>query len=98
MGVCFYMMGAEERATQKAINAGKISAGSYEDYEGEQYEAVVAQLESLGFENISCVDLDDSGMLFWKSEKVESVSIAGDTTFSKSDYFFPDESVIVKYH
>ena len=98
MGIAFYMMDAEERASQKAINAGKISAGSYEDYEGEPYEAVVAQLEALGFENISCVDLDDSGMMFWKSEKVESVSISGNTAFGKDDYFFPDEIVIVKYH
>lgn len=98
MGICFYMMGAEDRAAQKAINSGKISAGSYEDYQGEHYEAVVEQLKALGFENISCVNLDDSGVMFWKAEKVETVSIAGDTTFSKSDYFFPDESVIVKHH
>lgn len=97
-GSLFFMGFAEDRAEQKAIDSGKISAGSYEDYEGEHYEAVVEQLKALGFENISCVDLDDSGVMFWKSEKVESVSIAGDTTFSKGDYFFPDESVIVKYH
>ena len=98
IGSLFFMGFAEDRAEQKAIDSGKISAGSYEDYEGEHYEAVVEQLKALGFENISCVDLDDSGVMFWKSEKVESVSIAGDTTFSKGDYFFPDESVIVKYH
>ena len=98
IGILFFMGFAEDRAEQKAIDSGKISAGSYEDYEGEHYEAVVEQLKALGFENISCVDLDDSGVMFWKSEKVESVSIAGDTTFSKGDYFFPDESVIVKYH
>ena len=98
IGTLFFMGFAEDRAEQKAVDSGKISAGSYEDYEGEHYEAVVEQLKALGFENISCVDLDDSGVMFWKSEKVESVSIAGDTTFSKGDYFFPDESVIVKYH
>lgn len=98
IGILFFMAFAEDRAEQKAIDSGKISAGSYEDYEGEHYEAVVSQLEALGFDNISCVDLNDSGVMFWKSEKVESVSIAGDTTFNKSDYFFPDESVIVKYH
>ena len=95
---CFYMAGSEDRVAQRAIDAGKISAGSYEDYEGEPYEAVVEQLKTLGFENISCVDLDDSGVLFWKSEKVESVSIGGDTAFNKNDYFWPTESVIVKYH
>ena len=95
---CFYMAGSEDRDAQKAIDSGKISAGSYEDYKGEPYEAVVEQLEALGFENISCVDLNDSGVLFWQSEKVESVSIGGDTTFGKSDYFLPTESIIVKYH
>ena len=98
IGFSLYMAGSEDRAAQQAIDSGKISAGSYKDYEGEPYEAVVAQLEALGFGNISCVDLDDSGVLFWRSEKVESVSIGGDTTFDKSDYFFPDEIVIVKYH
>lgn len=98
IGFCLYMAGSEDRAVQQAIDSGKISAGSYEDYKGEDYEAVVEQLEALGFENISCVDLDDSGVLFWRSGKVESVSIGGDTTFAKSDYFLPSESVIVKYH
>lgn len=98
IGFCQYMAGAEGRAAQRAIDDGKISAGSYEDYEGEPYEAVVEQLKALGFKNISCVHLNDSGVMFWRSEKVESVSIGGDTTFYKNDYFFPDESVIVKYH
>ena len=98
MGFIFYMGGSEERAAQRAIDSGKISAGSYEDYEGEHYEAVVEQLEALGFTNISCVDLNDSGVLFWRSGKVDSVSIGGDTTFYKNDYFSPDESIIVKYH
>ncbi len=98
MGICFYMMGAEDRAAQRAIDSGKISAGSHSNYEGENYKAVVEQLEALGFSNISCVDLDDSGVFFWRSEKVESVSISGDTTFGQNDYFFPNESVIVKYH
>ena len=98
IGFCLYIAGTEDREVQRAIDAGKISAGSYEDYEGEPYKAVVEQLEALGFENISCVDLNDSGVMFWRSERVESVSIGGDTTLYKNDYFFPSESVIVKYH
>lgn len=98
MGICFYMMGAGDRAAQRAIDAGKISAGSHSDYEGEHYKAVVDQLEALGFSNITCVDLDDSGLIFWQAEKVESVSIGGNTTFSQSDYFLPNDSIVVKYH
>ena len=83
---------------KKAQKAGKIQAGSCEDYEGEHYEAVIKQLEALGFTNITIVDLNDAGIVLWKNEKVESVSIGGDTTFYNTDYFEPTENVIVKYH
>ena len=43
------MADSEERDAKKAHEAGLISAGSYEDYKGEHYEAVVEQLEILGF-------------------------------------------------
>lgn len=98
IAICTYMEGADDRAAKRAAKEGKISAGSYEEYKGEHYQAVVEQLEVLGFENISCVDLDDSGVLFWRAEEVESVSIGGDTDFSSNDYFDSDEKVIVKYH
>ena len=71
-GSMFFLAGREERvakrALKEAIDSGKISAGSYEDYEGEHYEAVVAQLEALGFENISCVDLDDCKLLCFRND------------------------------
>lgn len=98
MGFCLYMMGIEDRWARKAEEEGKISAGAYDDYEGENYKVVVEQLETLGFENITTVDLDDSGITFWKEDKVESVSISGDTSFSVHDYFYPHEAIIVKYH
>lgn len=98
IGICFYMAGSEDRAAQKAKDTGKISAGTDEDYVGGNYEVVVDQLETLGFTNITTVDLDDSGITFWKIDKVESVSIGGDTSFYSGDYFEPDIAIIVKYH
>lgn len=102
MAFCFlylFIWGYIENSnTQKSINAGMISAGSDEEYKGEHYEAVEKQLKSLGFKNITLVDLDDSGIVFWKSDKVESVSIGGETDFSDSDLFDPNSSIIVKYH
>ena len=41
---------------------GKICAGYYDDYIGENYEAVVEQFEEMGFTNIVTVDLDDAGL------------------------------------
>lgn len=77
---------------------GKISAGDYDEYVGENYEAVVAQFEILGFENITTVDLNDSGLAFWMDKTVESISINGKTEFYDYDYFEPDAKVIIKYH
>lgn len=95
---CFWMGDSDERTAQKAKEAGLISAGANDDYEGENYEVVVEQLKTLGFENITTIDLNDSGITFWKADKVESVSIGGDTSFYSSDYFEPDVTIIVKYH
>lgn len=77
---------------------GNICAGSYEDYMDENYIAVVEQLETLGFENITTVDLKDSGLAFWTDGTVESVSIEGKTDFGTWDYFEPEAKIIIKYH
>ena len=77
---------------------GKISAGYYDDYIGENYEAVVEQFEELGFENIVTIDLEDSGVAFWNNGKVKSVSIDGNDRFESINYFHPDDKVIIKYH
>lgn len=83
------------------INAkreGKINAGYYRDLVGEDYKYVVEHLEAAGFTYIELVDLDDSGILFWKEGKVENVSIGGDTSFESTDWFEPHTKVIVSYH
>ena len=90
MGYLFWWGGSGDREAKKAAEDGRISAGSDEDYVGENYEAVVDQLETLGFTNVKAIDLDDSGVTFWKADKVESVSIGGDTSFYSGDYFEPD--------
>jgi len=91
-----FLVFALNKCTSEA--QGKISAGNSDDYIGQNYEAVVMQLSELGFENIVTVDLDDSGILFWENETVESVSIDGDTYFESINYFYPDDKVIVTYH
>ena len=93
------MIGREVQERNDSIYAREIiSAGSSEDYIGEGYEAVVTQLETLGFTNISTVGLNDSGLKFWTKNKVESVSIDGQTSFDSSNYYSPDAIIIVKYH
>ena len=81
-----------------ATMQGHILAGNAEDYIGQNYEAVVAQLEERGFTNIATVDLNDSGLFFWNDGKVASVSIDGKTDFTDSQYFDPNAKVIITYH
>ena len=77
---------------------GKICAGYYDDYIGENYEVVIEQFEEMGFTNIVTFDLDDSGLTFWNDGKVKSVSIDGNDSFESINYFYSDDKVIIKYH
>jgi hypothetical protein len=99
MFVPIYVSEQKDKAEeQQALADGKIHAGSYSDYDGQKYNAVVAQLTALGFENIELIDLDDAGLLKNKADTVESVSIGGITNFVNSTYFYPTDKVIISYH
>lgn len=77
---------------------GEISAGYYGDLIGKNYETVEAHFEAAGFSNIELIDLNDSGILFWKNDKVETISVGGDTSFDSLDWFLPDTKVVISYH
>lgn len=98
VGICFLLLYDLESEERKAKLEGKITAGCYEDYEGENYEDVKEKFEEFGFENIETVDLKDSSIFIWKNNKVDSVSIGGNDEFNEDDYFYDDEKVIIKYH
>lgn len=72
---------------------------SSDDMIGENYEDMIIYFESLGFENIEIRELADliTGWIT-KDGDVESVSINGDTDFSKNDYFPEDAKIIITYH
>ncbi len=103
---CFGMLGLstcsenkERQNEQKEIAAGKIKVGqSSTEIEGKKYTAVVAELELAGFTNISTVDLDDAGLFKNKKDTVGRISIDGRTSFSASDYFYPNVQIIISYH
>lgn len=87
----------EEKKIEDAKNSGMICAGYYEDYLEKDYKGVVAQFEAAGFTNIQIIDLHEAGVFFWNNGEVESVSVDGDTHFSRSDYFSPDAKVVISY-
>lgn len=69
------------------------------DYKGEQYEAVVQELEDLGFYNIETTEKKDlvTGWIT-KDGEVYKVSIGGDSDFDEGDIFPKDAEVVVTYH
>ena len=85
-------------AGKVAESQGKISAGYYKDLVGKDYESVEAHFEAAGFTNIELIDLDDSGLAFWTEDKVDTISVGGDTSFESTDWFDPDTKVVISYH
>lgn len=77
---------------------GKINAGYYNDLIGKDYETVFAHFESAGFTDIELIDLDDSGVMFWKEGEVETISVGGKTSFDSTDWFEIDTKVVISYH
>lgn len=88
----------EEKRIHNAIAEGKISAGDYDDYMGENYKSVVKQFKAMGFTNIKTIDAGTAGLTFWKNGKVKRITINGKDDFDEKDYFAKDAKVIITYH
>ena len=88
----------EEKRIRDAIADGKITAGYYDDYIGENYKSVVKQFKAMGFTNIKTVDAGTAGLMFWKNGKVKRITINGKDNFDEKDYFDKDAKVIITYH
>ena len=91
----FMLMGHGGSSDDGKINPPQSSS----DFEGQNYEAVASALEDAGFTNVTTEKDEDliTGLLNSDGD-VESVSIDGDTTFSTSSGYDPDDPVIVTYH
>lgn len=96
VGTWFDKQSAKEAARMES--QGYLSAGNYYDYTEKNYEAVKAQLTALGFTNIENIELDDVWAISSKKNTVDTISINGNSSFKKSDYFMPDAKVIITYH
>lgn len=76
---------------------GKIQGGFYRDYLNQQYDVVEKQLQAAGFTNIEIIDLNDPGIFGTHRGKVQSVSIAGKSSFDSYNWFDPDDKVIISH-
>lgn len=79
---------------------GKIRVNnSSSDFEGDNYEQVISQLEKQGFTNIKTQPIEDliTGWIT-KEGEVEEVKIDGYSSFSTNSRYAPDVEIIVSYH
>ena len=68
-------------------------------YVGSNYAEVESAIRELGFDNIELVPLGDIKTDILRQEnKVDEISINGDTKFKEGVYFEPDAPVVIKYH
>lgn len=81
-----------EYHTEKEIEMSVDSS----DYENKDYQEVVKEFETLGFENIKTETVDGSSSIDTNNAVCE-VTIDGQS-FIKGDMFLPDKEVIVKYY
>ena len=87
----------EKKHIKIAQEQGLICAGNPNNYEGKHYKEVKKQLEDMGFKNIETLALHDAES-DEERNKIVSVSINGRTSFKYSDYFNPEDSVLITYH
>lgn len=98
ISILLVVSGVEKIEEHRAEKEGKIRGVSSSSLIDQDYKTVVANLEAAGFTNIEVIDLNDSGLAFWNDGKVETISIGGNTSFSSSDYFYPDTKVVITHH
>ncbi len=84
--------------TDAHLGEVRVPSSSWEQT-GENYLDVVAEFEAAGFTNIKVEAVTD--LIFgWLTEdgEVESVSINGESSFSKDDWYPIDVEILITYH
>jgi hypothetical protein len=97
---CLGILYSLGRSSEEPDTIVKINIpASSSDFEGENYQDVVAKLENAGFTNIQTKLIDDLVFgWFTKDGEVEEVSVDGYTSFSTSSSFPEDVPIVVTYH
>lgn len=102
-GALFWVIGKDSRKN-KALEIKNRAAGLLKldiDTEGikkKSYNVLESELRSMGFSNIQCMNLHDLSMIKLREGKVAYVSVKGKTISSSSEWFSPNEQIIIAYH
>lgn len=86
-----------DRLVDLADNEVKMDVDAY-DYKYKDFKEVESELSALGFTNIQYEILYDIVWGWTDEGEVQSVSIDGNTDFSRGDIFKKDVPIIITYH
>lgn len=102
-GALFWIVGRDSRK-EKAAELKNRAAGllkldiDTDEIKKKSFNLLESELRSMGFTNIQCMNLHDLSMLKIKEGKVAYVSVKGKTIESSSEWFSPNEPIIIAYH
>lgn len=80
-----------------AHNGFRMIPDSSKKYVGRHYTEVMAELDAAGFTNIIAVGQETRKTIFAKDGAVVRVTIDGQDTFEKSDWFAPEALIRISY-
>lgn len=80
----------------QAISEGKLIPGSSGSYYEMDYKAAMKKLKTIGFKNITHIDLHE-GIIFVNDGEVEDITIDGNSSFDSYDGFDPDAEIIITH-
>lgn len=99
-GYLIFKLLPEKESERVLLNNGGIRLPkNIFPYSEQNYEALQSTLRSLGYRNITCVNMHDLTLgLLRKPGKVESISINGEKVSSGGKVYMPDVAITITYH
>lgn len=90
-----------EKESEKALmqRGGIKFPGSLEPFHERNYITVEKTLKSVGFRNITCVNMHDLTLgLLIRPGQVESILVDGEKIYAGGKIYMPDVSIVITYH
>lgn len=90
------IINTKKNANAKAVDIEMPFSSKYA--KGKNYEDIVKMLKDAGFINISLSSLEDDAIFFTKTDKIEKITVDGNSTFDEGAKFKSNVKIIVYYY
>ncbi len=99
-GILLFRVMPEKEAEKAAMKIGGIRfPKGLEPFDEKHFEVVRNSLQSVGFTNISCINLHDITFgILNKPGRIESITVEGEKITSGGKVYMPNVSITITYH